>query len=73
MSGTAAKLGRPNAYHHCSLLVNSNKLLLSNSLVKNEVSLLNSSIVLITVLSVYVHIHRGFAYYMYVSIGLCLK
>ncbi|XP_006608495.1 lipoyltransferase 1, mitochondrial isoform X2 [Apis dorsata] len=25
ISGTAAKLGRPNAYHHCTLLVNVNK------------------------------------------------
>lgn len=25
VSGTAAKLGRPNAYHHCTLLVNMNK------------------------------------------------
>lgn len=38
ISGTAAKLGRPNAYHHCTLLVNANKLHLSDSLVKDTVS-----------------------------------
>lgn len=37
ISGTAAKLGQPNAYHHCTLLVNSNKLHLSESLVKDQV------------------------------------
>lgn len=36
ISGTAAKLGHPNAYHHCTLLVNSNKLHLSEALVKDE-------------------------------------
>ncbi|GLV43164.1 uncharacterized protein CBL_14157 [Carabus blaptoides fortunei] len=34
VSGTAAKLGRPNAYHHCTLLVNVNKLELSQALQK---------------------------------------
>ncbi|XP_039448305.1 lipoyltransferase 1, mitochondrial-like [Culex pipiens pallens] len=38
ISGTAAKLGQPNAYHHCTLLVNSNKLHLGESLAKDEVS-----------------------------------
>ncbi|XP_015171843.1 PREDICTED: lipoyltransferase 1, mitochondrial [Polistes dominula] len=36
VSGTAAKLGRPNAYHHCTLLVAANKTLLSLSLQKKE-------------------------------------
>lgn len=37
VSGTAAKLGRPSAYHHCTLLVNSNKISLRKSLAKHEV------------------------------------
>lgn len=37
VSGTAAKLGRPNAYHHCTLLVNVNKVDLSQALQKPEV------------------------------------
>lgn len=36
ISGTAAKLGQPNAYHHCTLLVNSDKSHLNGSLMKNE-------------------------------------
>lgn len=36
ISGTAAKLGRPNAYHHCTLLVNVNKVNLSSVLEKKE-------------------------------------
>lgn len=36
ISGTAAKLGRPNAYHHCTLLVNANKRNLSFALEKKE-------------------------------------
>ncbi|XP_043685636.1 lipoyltransferase 1, mitochondrial isoform X1 [Vespula pensylvanica] len=36
VSGTAAKLGRPNAYHHCTLLVASNKTLLSMILERKE-------------------------------------
>ncbi|XP_051153315.1 lipoyltransferase 1, mitochondrial [Leptopilina boulardi] len=36
ISGTAAKLGRPNAYHHCTLLVNSNKRALSLALERKE-------------------------------------
>lgn len=40
ISGTAAKLGQPNAYHHCTLLVNSNKDNLADALVKDEVRLL---------------------------------
>uniref|UniRef100_U5ERZ9 Putative lipoate-protein ligase a n=1 Tax=Corethrella appendiculata TaxID=1370023 RepID=U5ERZ9_9DIPT len=36
ISGTAAKLGEPNAYHHCTLLVSSNKLHLNESLVKDN-------------------------------------
>lgn len=37
ISGTAAKLGRPNAYHHCTLLVNANKRTLSLALERKEV------------------------------------
>ncbi|KAL5288675.1 LIPT1 family protein [Megaselia abdita] len=36
ISGTAAKLGQ-NAYHHCTLLVNANKLHLGESLAKEEI------------------------------------
>ncbi|CAG9828579.1 unnamed protein product [Diabrotica balteata] len=36
ISGTAAKLGRTNAYHHCTLLVNVNKVDLSMALQKPE-------------------------------------
>ncbi|XP_033229345.1 lipoyltransferase 1, mitochondrial [Belonocnema kinseyi] len=36
VSGTAAKLGRPNAYHHCTLLVDVNKRALSMALEKKE-------------------------------------
>jgi lipoyltransferase 1 len=36
ISGTAAKLGRLNAYHHCTLLVNVNKDALSLALKKTE-------------------------------------
>ncbi|XP_058055140.1 lipoyltransferase 1, mitochondrial isoform X1 [Anopheles bellator] len=39
VSGTAAKLGQPNAYHHCTLLVNSNKLHLGASLAKDNVEI----------------------------------
>lgn len=38
LSGTAAKLGYPNAYHHCTLLANTNKLNLGNCLSKEKVS-----------------------------------
>lgn len=37
ISGTAAKLGQPNAYHHCTLLVNSSKANLGESLAKDQV------------------------------------
>lgn len=37
VSGTAAKLGRPNAYHHCTLLVNANKAHLSQALHKENI------------------------------------
>lgn len=37
ISGTAAKLGHPNAYHHCTLLAAANKQILGDSLVKEEV------------------------------------
>lgn len=36
ISGTAAKLGRPNSYHHCTLLVNSDKNHLNGSLIKHD-------------------------------------
>lgn len=39
VSGTASKLGRPNAYHHCTLLVNANKLDLSLALQKHDVDI----------------------------------
>ncbi|EDW79670.1 uncharacterized protein Dwil_GK17909, isoform A [Drosophila willistoni] len=34
ISGTAAKLGHPNSYHHCTLLATANKLHLGESLIK---------------------------------------
>lgn len=43
VSGTAAKLGKPNAYHHCTLLVASNKTLLSLVLQKKEVDIENTN------------------------------
>uniref|UniRef100_T1JD24 BPL/LPL catalytic domain-containing protein n=1 Tax=Strigamia maritima TaxID=126957 RepID=T1JD24_STRMM len=36
ISGTAAKLGNPTAYHHCTVLFNVNKDLLNNSLDKDD-------------------------------------
>ncbi|XP_050536007.1 lipoyltransferase 1, mitochondrial [Daktulosphaira vitifoliae] len=36
ISGTASRLGRPNAYHHCTLLINCNRHLMSNLLRKHE-------------------------------------
>lgn len=36
ISGTAAKLGKPNAYHHCTLLVDVNKTNLSSILERKE-------------------------------------
>ncbi|KAK6619584.1 hypothetical protein RUM43_012341 [Polyplax serrata] len=36
VSGTASKLGRPNAYHHCTLLVNANKSHLKETLNVNK-------------------------------------
>ncbi|XP_017466122.1 PREDICTED: lipoyltransferase 1, mitochondrial isoform X1 [Rhagoletis zephyria] len=43
LSGTAAKLGYPNAYHHCTLLANTNKHNLGNCLRKGEVSYISNS------------------------------
>ncbi|XP_039954225.1 lipoyltransferase 1, mitochondrial [Bactrocera tryoni] len=43
LSGTAAKLGYPNAYHHCTLLANTNKLNLGNCLSKEEVNYISNS------------------------------
>lgn len=42
ISGTAAKLGK-NAYHHCTLLVNSNKQNLSQSLAKDETEVITKA------------------------------
>lgn len=39
ISGTAAKLGRINAYHHCTLLVNTDKQRLRSALVKDDVQI----------------------------------
>lgn len=36
ISGTAAKLGRPNSYHHCTLLVDCDKNNLRSALARNE-------------------------------------
>ncbi|KAL0268314.1 UNVERIFIED_CONTAM: hypothetical protein PYX00_010307 [Menopon gallinae] len=36
ISGTASKLGRPNAYHHCTLLVDADKTNVRSSLQKNN-------------------------------------
>lgn len=42
ISGTAAKLGRPNAYHHCTLLVDVDKVKLGHALHKHHVSIMFS-------------------------------
>uniref|UniRef100_A0A1I8NXJ0 BPL/LPL catalytic domain-containing protein n=1 Tax=Stomoxys calcitrans TaxID=35570 RepID=A0A1I8NXJ0_STOCA len=43
ISGTAAKLGHPNAYHHCTLLVSANKLHLGESLVKEDANYISKA------------------------------
>ncbi|XP_018791088.1 PREDICTED: lipoyltransferase 1, mitochondrial [Bactrocera latifrons] len=43
LSGTAAKLGYPNAYHHCTLLANTNRINLGNCLSKEEVNYISNS------------------------------
>ncbi|XP_054739653.1 lipoyltransferase 1, mitochondrial [Anastrepha obliqua] len=43
LSGTAAKLGYPNAYHHCTLLANTNKLSLGTCLSKGKVNYITNS------------------------------
>lgn len=43
ISGTAAKLGQPNAYHHCTLLVDSNKGQIQNTLVKDDAEILTKA------------------------------
>lgn len=43
LSGTAAKLGYPNAYHHCTLLANTNKLNLGNCLIKDKINYISNS------------------------------
>lgn len=47
ISGTAAKLGRPNAYHHCTLLVDVNKSALSLALERKEVNIFRTIITFI--------------------------
>lgn len=39
VSGTAAKLGQKNAYHHCTLLVDSDKSRLKDALIKEDVQI----------------------------------
>uniref|UniRef100_H2ZCY1 BPL/LPL catalytic domain-containing protein n=1 Tax=Ciona savignyi TaxID=51511 RepID=H2ZCY1_CIOSA len=41
ISGTAARLGRRNCYHHCTLLVSTNKLNLMKYLYPNEMNLIS--------------------------------
>ncbi|CAI6344458.1 unnamed protein product [Macrosiphum euphorbiae] len=48
ISGTASKLGRPNAYHHCTLLVNCNRELMSNLLRKREKNIETNATVSVT-------------------------
>ncbi|CAH1153441.1 unnamed protein product [Phaedon cochleariae] len=43
VSGTASKLGRLSAYHHCTLLVNANKVDLSLALQKQEVEIITNA------------------------------
>lgn len=43
ISGTAAKLGRPNAYHHCTLLVDVNKHALNLALKKTETRIITNA------------------------------
>lgn len=45
VSGTAAKLGRPNAYHHCTLLVDVNKSSLSAALERKETGITTNATV----------------------------
>lgn len=41
ISGTAAKLGQKNAYHHCTLLVNTDKSRLKQALIKDDVEIVS--------------------------------
>lgn len=41
ISGTAAKLGQKNAYHHCTLLVDTDKSRLKNALIKEDVEIVS--------------------------------
>uniref|UniRef100_A0A1A9WHX1 BPL/LPL catalytic domain-containing protein n=1 Tax=Glossina brevipalpis TaxID=37001 RepID=A0A1A9WHX1_9MUSC len=43
ISGTAAKLGHPNSYHHCTLLVNTNKTHLGDSLVREKANYISKA------------------------------
>ncbi|XP_055311796.1 lipoyltransferase 1, mitochondrial-like [Sitodiplosis mosellana] len=43
ISGTAAKLGQPNAYHHCTLLVDTNKNNIREALVKDEAEIVTKA------------------------------
>lgn len=45
ISGTAAKLGQPNAYHHCTLLANANKQFLKESLIPETANYLGKATV----------------------------
>lgn len=41
ISGTAAKLGQKNAYHHCTLLVDTDKSRLKDALIKEDVQIVS--------------------------------
>lgn len=41
ISGTAAKLGQKNAYHHCTLLVDTDKTRLKDALIKEDVQIIS--------------------------------
>lgn len=43
ISGTAAKLGRPNSYHHCTLLANADKSQLGQFLASDEVKYISKA------------------------------
>lgn len=43
ISGTAAKLGQPNAYHHCTLLVDTNKNNIRDALAKDEADIVTKA------------------------------
>ncbi|XP_043643758.1 lipoyltransferase 1, mitochondrial [Drosophila teissieri] len=43
ISGTAAKLGHPNSYHHCTILASANKLHLGESLVREPANYISKA------------------------------